>query len=583
MSKFSPIVLFCYNRTDCLAQTVTALLKNPEAAECDLVIFSDGAKNPVDQEKVDAVRKYIKNIQGFKNIEIHEAEKNQGLANSIIAGVTDVVNRYGRVIVLEDDIVVAPYFLYWMNQALDLYEKEEAVAGIHAWTPPDKFGSRPEIYFIREIGCLGWAAWKRGWEIFEPDGRKLLERFTSEKMIKEFDVYGTYPYYQMLKDQVDGKVDSWAIRWYASVFLNNKLGLQPGRSLVAHIGYQSGTHFQKDSFMPEDIVSTEMPELKVIPLKCNEKILRKVHRKYNNAVMQRGIFHRGIAFCKRQLQKFSTNNSGIITKRMKIMKKTINACITYVAVHWPSLQKITVLFFSVIGDFFAKLSFYMFKYMFQFQWCANHPENFDHRIDLYYQWQVRHNPLWIERGVFNVLALQMFHEPVVVELCCGDGFYTKYFYSINAKKIFACDLDKKIINIASHKNGVSNIHYCVADIRTGIQNIFSNQIEEKKVTNIIWDAAIEHFTEKEIFMILEDIKNTLTPDGIVSGYTIIERKDHQKHLEHHEREFASKEDLRSFFTPYFKNVHIIETHYAERTNLYFFASDGALPFSVFEK
>lgn len=301
----TPIVLFCYNRVDCLSQTVEALLKNPETVKSDLIIFSDGPKNPVDQEKVDVVRKYIKSICGFKNIEIHEAEKNQGLADSIIAGVTEVVNRYGRVIVLEDDIVVAPYFLHWMNQALDLYEKEEAVAGIQAWTPPDKFGSRPETYFIREVGCWGWAAWKRGWDIFEPDGRKLLERFTSEKMIKEFDVYGTYPYYQMLRDQVDGKVNSWAIRWYASVFLNNKLGLQPGRSLVVNVGCQSGTHFQQDSFMPEDVFAVNMPELKVIPLQCNEKVLKKVYRKYNNAIMQRGFFRRGMIFFARHIHILS--------------------------------------------------------------------------------------------------------------------------------------------------------------------------------------------------------------------------------------------------------------------------------------
>ena len=296
---YSPIVLFCYNRIDCLTQTVTALLNNPEAAECDLIIFSDGAKKTADQKKVDAVRGYINTIQGFKTIEIHEAEKNQGLANSIIAGVTDVVNRYGKVIVLEDDIIVAPYFLQWMNHALEMYKNEEQVAGIQAWTPPERFGKRPDSYFIREVGCWGWATWKRGWDIFEQDGNKLLNKFVTKEMRYLFDIYGTYPYYQMLQDQVDGKVDSWAIRWYASVFLNHKLGLQPGKSLVLNIGYQTGTHFNSDSYMPKDIVAEKMPELSVIPLQCNEKILKTVYKKYNNCIMQKGLFCRGIAFLRK--------------------------------------------------------------------------------------------------------------------------------------------------------------------------------------------------------------------------------------------------------------------------------------------
>lgn len=259
------------------------------------------------------------------------------------------------------------------------------------------------------------------------------------------------------------------------------------------------------------------------------------------------------------------------------MSKIISEPVSHIFSCCPGLQSFFVHLLSAVGNFFAKITAHIFSLMFKLQWCANCPENFDHRIDLYTLWRQKHNPLWVERGTFNVLALQMFPKPIVVELCCGDGFYTKYFYSISSEEIYSCDFDKNIIKFAKKNNSAPNIHYEIADIRDGISKIFPTQISQKKVTNIIWDAAIEHFTESEIFSIMKDIKNSLTPDGIVSGYTVLQRKDGKKHLEHHEREFASKEDLRNFFSPYFKNVHIIETHYPDRTNLYFYASDAELP------
>ena len=256
----------------------------------------------------------------------------------------------------------------------------------------------------------------------------------------------------------------------------------------------------------------------------------------------------------------------------------ISTLCVHVFTRFSGLQRFFVALFSSIGNFFAKLTAISFKIMFSLQWSANVPENFDHRIDLYHQWQASKNPLWVERGVFNVVALQMFSEPITVELCCGDGFYAKYFYSISSKEIFSCDFDKEIIKVAKKYNSMHNISYHIADIRDGIMNIFQNAITPGAVTNVIWDAAIEHFTEAEIAKIMKDIKKTLRHDGILSGYTIINTDKEKKLLSHHEREFTSKDDLRSFFTPYFKNVYIFETHYPERSNLYFFASDAKVPF-----
>jgi len=196
------------------------------------------------------------------------------------------------------------------------------------------------------------------------------------------------------------------------------------------------------------------------------------------------------------------------------------------------------------------------------------PEFFDHHIDLFYQWLHSRSAFWIERGIFNALALKRGGN--VLELCCGDGFYTRNVYSKLVRNIIAVDYNKDAINKAKTKNSADNIIYKLADIRS--------DMPDGKYDNIIWDAAMEHFNEQEIHKILQDIKNRLTDGGILSGYTIKEREDHKKSLEHHEREFKSKKDLLSFFKPYFKNIIVFETIYPERHNFYFWCSDGVIPF-----
>jgi|YNPMSStandDraft_2_1061718.scaffolds.fasta_scaffold27438_2 SAM-dependent methyltransferase len=195
------------------------------------------------------------------------------------------------------------------------------------------------------------------------------------------------------------------------------------------------------------------------------------------------------------------------------------------------------------------------------------PEHFDHHIDLFYQWLASRNSLWLERGVFGSLALQ---GGDVLELACGDGFNARNFYSFRSRRVIACDFDPKAINTARRKNTAPNVEFVLADIRSAMP--------DGKFENIVWDAAIEHFTPDEIQKILKDIKSRLTSEGILSGYTIVEKSDGTKSLSHHEYEFRSKEDLLRFLTPHFKNVTVFETIYPSRHNLYFWASDGCLPF-----
>jgi SAM-dependent methyltransferase len=195
------------------------------------------------------------------------------------------------------------------------------------------------------------------------------------------------------------------------------------------------------------------------------------------------------------------------------------------------------------------------------------PEWFDHFLDQYYAWRETRNPLWLERGVFGLLAMRQGAR--VLELCCGDGFNAHHFYSIRAASIVSVDFDAHAIRAAQRSFDAPNVSYRVADIRT--------QMPEGTFDNIVWDAAIEHFTEGEIHQLMSAIKSRLARGGVLSGYTIVEREAGKSHHEH-EYEFKSKEDLMRLLQPYFCNVRIFETVYPSRHNLYFFAGEADLPF-----
>jgi|WetSurMetagenome_2_1015567.scaffolds.fasta_scaffold00026_75 hypothetical protein len=239
---FAPVVLFVYNRIWHIHQTVNALKKNRQSQESDLFIFSDGFRNKYDRTKVQKVRQYIKTISGFRKVTVIERDKNLGLSRNIISGVTEIISRYGELIVLEDDMVTSPYFLTYMNDALEKYRNEDGVISIHGYIYPIQ-AQLPATFFLRGADCWGWGTWKRGWNLFEADGQKLLSELKQRRLTREFDFDGVFPYTNMLADQIRGRNNSWAIRWYASAFLRNKFTLYPGISLINNIGNDSsGTH-----------------------------------------------------------------------------------------------------------------------------------------------------------------------------------------------------------------------------------------------------------------------------------------------------------------------------------------------------
>ena len=246
--KLAPIVLFVYNRSWHTEQTINALKLNFLAADSDLFIFSDGPKNEEDRNSVEKVREYLKTINGFKSINIIERKENIGLGKSIIIGVTEIINKYGKIIVLEDDIITSRFFLEYLNNGLNLYENDNDVASIHAYVYPTK-EKLPETFFLKGADCQGWATWSRAWKLFEENGEILLDQLLQKRLEKEFNFSNSYPYIKMLKNQVAKKNNSWAIRWYASTFLKNKYTLYPGKSLIFNIGFDgSGTNCGKGSY-----------------------------------------------------------------------------------------------------------------------------------------------------------------------------------------------------------------------------------------------------------------------------------------------------------------------------------------------
>lgn len=272
--SLAPIILFAYNRPDHTRQTLSALKNNVLADQSVLHIYVDGLKSGASneaKERHEELKRIVKSEQWCKEVVIHESENNLGLANSVKKGVTEIVNQFGKVIVLEDDLITGKYFLKFMNDALVMYENSPEVISITGYIYPVK-RLMPQTFFLRGADCWGWATWKRGWDLFEDDGKKLLNELESKNLIDDFNFYKSYPYAQMLRDQIEGKNDSWAILWYASAFIKDKLTLYPGISMVHNIGID-GSGMHSGAYTDKFNVKLNNNEVKLvsIPTKENER------------------------------------------------------------------------------------------------------------------------------------------------------------------------------------------------------------------------------------------------------------------------------------------------------------------------
>jgi hypothetical protein len=233
----SPIVIFTYNRLDHLYTLINSLEQNELFKKSKILVFSDGPKNEIDKEKIKKIRIYLKKKLISNNSEIVERPNNFGLSKNVITGINQTFNDYEQAIILEDDLEVSPFFLNYMNDALNLYASSEDVASISGYMYPINSKSfSNDYFFLKLVESWGWGTWKRAWNNFETDSVKLKNEIDERKLVDEFNFSSGISYYKMLNDNINGANDSWAIRWYASTFLKNMNTLFPSKSFVKNIG-----------------------------------------------------------------------------------------------------------------------------------------------------------------------------------------------------------------------------------------------------------------------------------------------------------------------------------------------------------
>jgi hypothetical protein len=244
----APVALFVYKRIDCLEITINSLKSNTLAKETELYIFSDGYKNEVDKEGVLEVRKYLKSINGFKNIIIIESDINAGLANSIIKGVSFILTKFDSIIILEDDLETSKYFLKFMNEALTFYKNNASVISIAGYNMniPAEHKKEYDVYFTKRAGSWGWATWASKWEGIDWEVNDFKSFIENKKEQREFNQMGS-DLTNMLKKQQLRKNNSWAIRYCFHQFKYNLYTVYPFISLVKNVGFTTdATHtFEK--------------------------------------------------------------------------------------------------------------------------------------------------------------------------------------------------------------------------------------------------------------------------------------------------------------------------------------------------
>jgi succinate dehydrogenase flavin-adding protein (antitoxin of CptAB toxin-antitoxin module) len=260
----APIAFFAYKRPEHTRRSLESLSKNVGAKDSELFIYCDGVKSEKDRESVDLVRQVVRSQQWCGKVHIIEKEKNIGLANSIISGVTEICVKYGRVIVLEDDLVLSPFFVEYMNQALDFYETKTEIIQISGYIFPANLKSDNDVVFLPFTNCWGWATWDRAWKHFDPNmtAYNLLNR--SKELKYKFNLNNSHPCFEMLEQQINGKIDSWCIRWYLSTFMISGITLYPIRTLIRNIGLDgSGSHCRSTSSFDSEISADRISSMPI--------------------------------------------------------------------------------------------------------------------------------------------------------------------------------------------------------------------------------------------------------------------------------------------------------------------------------
>jgi hypothetical protein len=273
MNKYSPIILFVYTRLDHTKKTIDSLKKNILANESDFFIYSDFSRSDDDLIDVNKMRLYLKTINGFKSIHIIERKENFGLAKNIITGVTEVVNKYGKVIVIEDDIVTSPYFLQYMNDSLLKYKNNEKLISISGYRYPiGNIDNNDDTFVSRMPMCWGWATWESKWNLFEKDLNSVKRM--SKEQIAYINFEGTNNFFDQAIDNINGRINTWFIFWYITAVKNKMLTLYPRESLVINVGHDGSGENCSYSQCFDTFLRMSPILLSDIKLEENEKIIQ---------------------------------------------------------------------------------------------------------------------------------------------------------------------------------------------------------------------------------------------------------------------------------------------------------------------
>jgi glycosyltransferase involved in cell wall biosynthesis len=289
MNSLAPICLFTYNRLNETQQTVEALKRNYLALESELFVFSDGPKDELSRVKVEAVRQYLHTVTGFKSVVVIEANNNKGLANSIITGVSEIIEKYDKIIVLEDDLISSPNFLDFMNQALEFYRNDQTIQSVSGYSLALKDKTN-EVYFQIRPGSWGWATWKNRWipELFDKEKLKI-KIHKNPSILKELKRNCGNDIPHMLIKSINGQNDSWYVRWTVDHFTNKHYAVFPTYSFIENIGHHAdathckGINTYVSDFVDEQTRHFNFPIFQIPAQHMTQAFLRYFSRQYKIA------------------------------------------------------------------------------------------------------------------------------------------------------------------------------------------------------------------------------------------------------------------------------------------------------------
>lgn len=269
--KYAPIILFAHKRLITLKRVINSLKKNNLSKHSEIYIFSDGFKSTEDKKKVLKVRNFLKKLSGFKKVILVFRNYNLGLEKNMIDGISTILKKKKSGIIVEDDIIVSPNFLYFMNLCLNKYKNKKKIWHINGWNYQIKELSNGEVFYWRGMHCWGWATWHDRWLHFKKNPEQLIKIF-DKKNIKRFNYDGCYNFWNQVLRNYHLKINTWAIFWYATIFLNKGLCVSPEESFTLNIGNDSSaTHSINPLFINQKFRSFNTIEIK--KLKFQETII----------------------------------------------------------------------------------------------------------------------------------------------------------------------------------------------------------------------------------------------------------------------------------------------------------------------